>query len=849
MRIQEFLKLENIKAMKIYYYMTTEKKPIGDKNTMTIKEIDDIDEVERQNHMKKQIYYLTPEQKETLKECYSIFLKHTKNVYVIDVDDDKIKSLDDFVNKLKEKNNKFVEYIQKCPWTKGNNKGIHIYCKIDNIPEYTSELDVYNDFKGDLIGRKNEENKGNNIWETFDKIVYNYDDSIPEIEYNQIKTIFNKSINNDKVDIEFSDDEEEKPKDKKEKKDKKDKVGFQPITSNDNETIDYIKVCLKYKVFELFTTEKNYERWRNLGFLIKNILGDEGADLFNEISKQMPKYDGEKKCNGFYDSLITHIKPDKQMITLGSLKKWIKDIDNDLYNKINKEIKPIYKFEIDEMYIDNFDTTYFNTLKTYQNKKTYFELFICKVLQPQAIFIWSENNKDSDFNTILYSKDNLTTAFEHLKSGIFKKEKETSFINEWFNDNEMKTYKCMDFLPFNGIRNINKTNNKDTYNLFNGYNKNIEFKNIIGQNKDGSPKYKEENKEQLLKPFKDLLYELVGADKECFDYFYNFLGHLIQKPNERIPIAFIFKSKQGVGKNVMLNAIGNIIGQAHYISSSNAKDFFGDYAEGLYRKLLVNINECEGKDTFDYEGRLKSIITEDKMTLNPKFVRQYTINNYARLIIFTNKANPVPIDVRSKDRRYVVYQSTDKYLDEKYGTTFWKKLVAHLKKPEFIACLYEDLNSIDLNKIKWKESRPITKAYLDMCKLYVPVEAMFLESWIEEHIENNLNSKLSDEEYISNKIEITTVDFYEKYKDYCRKFGYITDKSYQATLVKFTSRLLELDLEIHRQKTKITSVFRFTPKYVLKTMEERNWIIKNELKIDVEELKNIGGDDFDDYFA
>jgi hypothetical protein len=837
MKIQQFLKLENIKAMKIQYYINDKGKkiPIGDLNNMSNEDFDNIDEVKRQDEIKKQLFYLSSEKKATLKECYSIFLKHTKNVYVIDVDDDKINSLDDFVNQIKIKNNKFVEYIQKCPWTKGNIKGIHIYTKIDNIPFYTSETEVYNDFKGDLIGRKNEENKGNNIWETFDKTVYNYDDSIPEIEYNQIKTIFNNSINNDKVDIEFSDDEEEKPKDKKEKKEKKDKVGFQPITSNDNETIDYIKVCLKYKVFELFT-EKCYERWRNLGFLIKNILGDEGIDLFNEISKQMPKYEGEKKCNSFYDSLITHIKPDKQMITLGSLKKWIKDIDNDLYNKINKETKTTYKFEIDEMYAEKFDTQYFNTLKTYQNKKSYFEHFVCKVMRPQTVFIYAEND-NKDFNCLLYSEENIKSAFKHLKSGIFKKEKETNFVDEWLNDVEMKVYNNMDFLPFNGIRNINKTNNKETYNLFNGYNKNIESE------------YKKQNKEQLLKPFKDLLFELVGADKECFDYFYNFLGHLIQKPNERIPIAFIFKSKQGVGKNVMLEAIGNIIGQAHYISSSNPKDFFGDYAEGIYRKLLVNINECEGKDTFDYEGRLKSIITEDKMTLNPKFVRQYTINNYARLIIFTNKPNPVPIDVRSKDRRYVVYQSTEKYLDKKYGTTFWNKLVAHLRKPEFIACLYEDLNSIDLNKIKWKESRPITKAYLEMCKLYVPVEAMFLESWIEEDKDNNLNSELSDEEYISNKIDIPTVDFYEKYKDYCRKFGYINDKSYQATLVKFTSRLSELDLEIHKQKTEKTTVFRFTPKYILKTMEERNWIIKKELEIDVEELKNIGGDDFDDYFA
>jgi hypothetical protein len=39
------------------------------------------------------------------------------------------------------------------------------------------------------------------------------------------------------------------------------------------------------------------------------------------------------------------------------------------------------------------------------------------------------------------------------------------------------------------------------------------------------------------------------------------------------------KGKQGTGKNVWLNAVGNILGLQHYISSSNPKDFFGDYGD------------------------------------------------------------------------------------------------------------------------------------------------------------------------------------------------------------------------------------------------------------------------------
>jgi phage/plasmid-associated DNA primase len=306
----------------------------------------------------------------------------------------------------------------------------------------------------------------------------------------------------------------------------------------------------------------------------------------------------------------------------------------------------------------------------------------------------------------------------------------------------------------------------------------------------------------------------------------------------------------------MLDVIGSIIGKAHYITSSNPKDFFGDYAEGFYRKILVNINECEGKDTFDYEGKIKSFITENSITLNPKFVRQTTISNYARLIIFTNKPNPIPIDVRSKDRRFVVYQSTDKYLDKKYGTTFWEKLIKYFQNPKFIACLYDDLNNIKLDGIKWKESRPITKAYLEMCKLYIPTEALFLEDFIDnKKYNNNNNSNLDlddDEDFIdnlNNSVDVSTTDLYKQYTEFCKKYGYINDNSYQPNITKFNGRLQELDLQIIRQKTSETTIFRFTPKTVYKIMEERKWIIKKETEINEDELKDIGGEDFDNYFV
>ena len=102
-------------------------------------------------------------------------------------------------------------------------------------------------------------------------------------------------------------------------------------------------------------------------------------------------------------------------------------------------------------------------------------------------------------------------------------------------------------------------------------------------------------------------------------------------------VSFILKGKQGVGKNLILNTIGNLINKEHYITTSNSQDLFGNYAEGFVKKLLVNLNEAEGKDNFEFSSKIKSFITEDTINVNPKFIRPTQIRNVARLITTSNK--------------------------------------------------------------------------------------------------------------------------------------------------------------------------------------------------------------------
>lgn len=495
-----------------------------------------------------------------------------------------------------------------------------------------------------------------------------------------------------------------------------------------------------------------------------------------------------------------------------------KDTD-EYYSDEFIESRIITSASLDSSMFDRLNQEYFASLSNYHKKKVYFESFICKVIRPDPVYIYL--TKEGGFDDMsFYTQNKLVESFRQLGSGDFNKNgEETSFIIKWLDDATIKCYDKMDFLPSN----IKEPIPSHIFNLFRGF------------NPDCYSTYDISKTDKILAPFFELGTELCGGNREHFNFFIRYIADIIQFPNKKNPLAFIIKGKQGTGKNVFLNAVGNILGRQHYITSSNPKDFFGDYAEGFYHKLLVNMNECEGKDTFDFEGKIKSFITEDTITLNRKFVQPVVISNLARLVIFTNKSNPIPIDVRSRERRYVVFETTDKFLNKKYGTSFWKALITHFNRPEFIACLYNYLNTLDIANYDWRTNRPITDAYISMCRLYVPVEALFLQH------------KLSSSTELD--FDIKGVDLYKEYTDYCSEFGFKKDSTFQKTIKSFYSKLTELGLPISTKQISHQTSYCFNRISVLEDMVSKSFINKDDDDIIEMDNKEVDGDDFTDYFT
>lgn len=501
--------------------------------------------------------------------------------------------------------------------------------------------------------------------------------------------------------------------------------------------------------------------------------------------------------------------------------------------------------ELDSSETERLNVMYLQSLETYEEKKAYWELFACKIIFPEPIFIiesYTESftQKKKEDKTLLFTHDQLYKAFEHISITETREdgtEKKTEFIKRWIKDENIRVYQNMVFEPENRIG--KKHQEGINYNLFAGYNDCIR-EELVNM--------------ESLRVFHMIGKELCGGDQEHYEYLLKYFAYKIQFPNKKIPLSIIIRGKQGTGKNIWFNLMMSLIHKSNYLSTAEPDDLFGTHAEGWFRKLFVNINECEGGKTFDYEGKIKSAITEDKATCNPKHLRPFEVDLFALLIIFSNKINPIPIDVRSKDRRFIVFETTDHFLNKNKYTSvnWWIPATKLATNPVFISSLYYYLNSLDVEHYDFIANRPITKAYKEMCAQFIPAEAQFFEKFISNReFENQqaqneipalppngkskattLFTSLTTPFYESPLYDRTftiedPVEFHSECCDWMKRAGYY--RNGLPNIMKWYA-VLETDLKfpVARKKIHGKSVLQFNPKELYNHLLQSNWVITEE---------------------
>ena len=469
-------------------------------------------------------------------------------------------------------------------------------------------------------------------------------------------------------------------------------------------------------------------------------------------------------------------------------------LDQLTHEKVNDEVEP-------------FNPKYFNELKTYTNKKIYWEKYFCKIASSAEFIklIIDKSGSSISYDFTCYNERNLIASYKQFLENRLYDEKEKPpkpFIMKWLVDDAMRAYESKGWIPYNGTY---KQSNNYTFNMFPGYNTAINT---------ALPS----NYMKWLDPLLDVFKNLCEGNDDNLQFLLHYLAQTIQKPSVKLPFSIIFTGKQGTGKDTLINAIGKIIGSNLINSESKVENFLGTHAEGLVEKLLVAINESEATKSFSYEGFIKTLITDDTLTVNKKYQLPYTIQNRARLLVFSNKPNPIKFDGVSCDRRFIAFKTTDKFSANKFST-FWGNLYKMMDYPEFASSLYYYLNNIDLDNYNWAKERKkiLTETYRDMVRKQLPPIVDFVIDYLSKRyldVEKNEELKIHEDM------------LWRDYRSWQRKNRPDSQKEsgYIGTKKNFKSSFKELDIPFNFYRSNGVNKVRFSAEECSYILSSKGWI-------------------------
>jgi hypothetical protein len=365
--------------------------------------------------------------------------------------------------------------------------------------------------------------------------------------------------------------------------------------------------------------------------------------------------------------------------------------------------------------------------------------------------LYSVSNIKDLYNNLYYD----TKSFQKVGTGktaeYVEKVIKCKFVERWLEDPTRRTLKKIDFIPHNP--NNKKLCPKNIYNLFGGYSAEL-------------PKEKEYDYDidKEVQRFINHLDLLVGHEEDAKNYLINYIADMVQNPENLPAVALVFKSKQGLGKDLLVNYLEKIIGEKYVYRTSNVEEVYGTFNPAVKGKLLVQINELDGKDGFAKKERLKDSITTESLNINEKNIKQFTIMNAIRWIIFSN--NMTPIDIPADDRRFVVYQGAD-LLPEDKRESYYNPLFDNLNNNEVINKIFEYFMNVDLSDFNIRRQRPITSAYKNIRESCIPPMYKFTWDLLNDLFEVG-NTGIMKHKKIKKSL-IRSVDFHNLYTKWYNK--------------------------------------------------------------------------------
>jgi hypothetical protein len=376
-----------------------------------------------------------------------------------------------------------------------------------------------------------------------------------------------------------------------------------------------------------------------------------------------------------------------------------------------------------------------------------FEKTRCKILNgPMYI-----DEINDDINVLC--KHKMREAYEHISCGYDKNSNKKIFIELWMTGNDgIRKYDDMQIYPKPALC------PKNVYNLWRPFEmekyNNIEYiKNIEGLN-------------SIL----NLIKILCDNDQKVYDFVIKWIAQMIQFPEVKSYVITMI-SLEGAGKGTLMQIFAKMLGSKKVFETPTpSRDVWGAHNALMQDCFLVNLNELSKSETSGHEGKMKQLVTDGTLTINPKGVSQFRIQSFHRFFITTNKEEPIV--TKKDDRRNLIIRSSDELIGK---IEYWDDMKKTVDDNNVIRTFYDYLKDIkDMDKFRFI---PIPKT--DYQENLKEGNREIIDIWLQDFIVDNI--------YLE-KVEKTSMELFNLFLLWCE-----TKKiSYNINQVKFGVKLNNL---------------------------------------------------------
>ena len=192
------------------------------------------------------------------------------------------------------------------------------------------------------------------------------------------------------------------------------------------------------------------------------------------------------------------------------------------------------------------------------------------------------------------------------------------------------------------------------------------------------------------------LRNVCNGDEKEFKWLMGYFAHMVQRPWEKPLVALVFQGGKGVGKNALIERVGELFG-VHAIVADNDRYLLSNFNGHMESCILLVLDEASWAGDKRAEGRMKGLITGSQHNIEHKGKEAYQVENLLRLVIIGNEAWLVPAS--QDERRFAVFCVGE---GNKQDRKFFHDMRTLLEKdgyPHLLRYLLDyDLTDIDVNQ-------------------------------------------------------------------------------------------------------------------------------------------------------